>query len=51
LVDDPEPFLRRIRRLKLDAIADTLDRLGPAERFLVIVRDLERGGADHGHSA
>jgi trehalose synthase len=30
--------------LDMDRVVDALDRLGPVERFLIIVRDLERGG-------
>jgi uncharacterized protein YutE (UPF0331/DUF86 family) len=30
--------------LDMARVVDALDRLGPVEHFLVIVRDLERGG-------
>lgn len=33
------------------AVVDALDRLGPVEHFLVIVRDLERGGGGLGQGS
>jgi uncharacterized protein YutE (UPF0331/DUF86 family) len=37
--------------LDMARVVDALDRLGPVEHFLVIVRDLERGGGGLGQGS